>query len=141
MGSNGSPPGAAGAPESSWAKIVAAAGGISSFLAALTAILTHIDTIRDWVFRTFGYAVLESAHIYVLSLTIAAALFGLSAIAYWIYQRYISSRSDQSKLAFILASVFVVTSGAYIIGYVIPRPVEPEKILQKQASDMAVRIF
>lgn len=124
-----------------WAKIAGAAGGISVFLANITAILTHVDGIRDWIFKTFGFNVLEGAHVYALSLTVAAAVFGFAAIAYWVYQTYIADKADEIKLAFVLGAVFVVTSGAYMVGYIVPRPVVPQKLLQQQAAAMVDRIF
>jgi len=124
-----------------WAKIAATAGGISVFLANITAILTHIDGIRNWLFKTFGLKFLEDAHAYALSLTIGAAVFGLTAIAYWLYQAAIFNKPDRIKLVFVLGSVFAVTSGAYAIGYVVPRPVVPRNVLQQQATSMTERIF
>src|SRR5258708_1414437 len=91
-----------------WTKIAGPAGAISVFLANATAVLTPIDSIRNWVFKTFGFELLEDAHIYAVALTVGASIFGLAAIAYWLYETYIAGKRDYIKLLFVLGSVFIV---------------------------------
>jgi hypothetical protein len=129
-----------GSGSKSLARISGLLGVTAVIFANITAILTHIDEIRQTLYRLLGINGLLQVHYIYVTLAIVIMVGGYLGISYWIYSIYLSKKSLFYRSSYVCACTVSVLTVVYFSSHFY-RPVVLEPLLKTQVAQFANKIF
>jgi hypothetical protein len=115
-------------------------GGSAVVLSNISAIVTHVDEIREFVTKYLGLSGLFRAHEMAVATTTVGAMLGYGLLLFWVFQSFVRMRRTREVVAFLL----VGTLGFPIVGFLgfqTIKPISVDDLMQTEARDLTALAF
>jgi len=88
-------------------------GGAAVVLSNISAIVTHVDEIREFVTKYLGLSGLFRAHEMAMATTTVGAMLGYGLLLFWVFQSFIRMRRTREVAGFLIIGAL----GLPIVGF------------------------
>lgn len=110
-------------------------GGAAVVLSNISAIVTHVDEIREFITKYLGLSGFFRAHELAIATTTIGAMIGYGVLIYWIWQAFIRTRRRREVVAFLIAATIGFPVVAFL-GFQTIKPISMPRLMSQEAVDL-----
>lgn len=109
-------------------------GGAAVVLSNISAIVTHVDEIREFITKYLGLSGLFRAHEMAIATTTIGAMIGFGVLCYWLWQSFIRMRRRRDVIAFLAAAAIGFPVVGFL-GFQTIKPISVPRLMSTEAAD------